>query len=104
MALVLLVCISQNLGRSSLSPLTPHVDMTEQVASDTQDNTRSECSSSEHLINIFALNLEVVIPLFVLALVIAAIIFQQSRTPQPLTEPIRYYGVRRHLVFCTFQE
>ena len=78
--------------------------MTEQVASDSHDDSGSKCSSSEHLINIFALNLESAIPMFVLALVIVAIILQQSRTPHLFTEPISYYGVRRHVVFCTFQE
>ncbi|PKH03641.1 hypothetical protein CXF72_05355 [Psychromonas sp. MB-3u-54] len=103
-AIVLFVCVSQNLGKSSSCPLTPHLALTEQLASDTQDNSESECSSSEHLINTFALNLEFFIPLFVLALVIATVILQHSRTPHLFTEPISYYGVRRHVVFCTFQE
>jgi hypothetical protein len=78
--------------------------MTEQLASDIQDNSGSKCSSSEHLINTFSLNLEFAIPLFMLALVIVARIVQPSRTLPLFTEPIRYYGVRRHVVFCTFQE
>jgi len=103
-AIVLFVCTSQNLGKSSLCPLTPHLDSTEQVASDTQDDSGSKCSSSEHLINVFVLNLESAIPLFILALVIVAVILQQTRTSHLLTEPISYYGVRRHVAFCTFQE
>ena len=102
-AIVLFVCISQNLGKSSSCPSLPHLTMTEQVAPDAQDDTGPKCSSSEHLINTFALNLESAIPMFVLALVIVAIILQQA-PPHNFTVPISYYGVRRHLVFCTFQE
>jgi len=104
--IVMLVCFSQNFGLSSSCPSATHANITEQLTTPTptQANLTSECSSSEHLINVFAVNLEFVLPMFILALVIAAIIFKQSGKTHLFSEPISYYGVRRHLAFCTFQE
>ncbi|WP_084683760.1 hypothetical protein [Psychromonas hadalis] len=100
-AIVLVVCFSQNLGYSAACPTTPQADVTEQL---TADNNVSECSSSEQLIQTHAMHLEFAIPLFILALVILVAMLKQQATIYFFTEPITSYGVRRHLAFCTFQE
>lgn len=100
-AIVLMVCFSQNIGLSYACPTAVHTDATEQLS---QDNNVSECSSSEQLLTSHVIDLEHAMPLFILALVILAAILKQISTQYFFTEPITSYGVRRHLAFCTFQE
>ncbi|MBL4830950.1 MAG: hypothetical protein JKY55_13835 [Aliivibrio sp.] len=103
-SIVLLVCFSQNLGLSTSCPSAIHSDEIKQTTSLTQGNKVSECSSSEHLLNAHTLNLDLAIPLFILALAIIATTLKQVGFGYYFTEPITSYGVRRHLAFCTFQE
>lgn len=106
MSIVLLVCISQNLGFSTLCSLTPSVEATEQLQSQQQDHSEADtqCSNSEHLVNANTSNIDFAIPMFILALVIIAAILKQSGVNYFSPEPTTSYGVRRHLAFCTFQE
>ncbi|WP_413525653.1 hypothetical protein [Photobacterium phosphoreum] len=105
-SIVLLVCISQNLGFSTLCPLTPAVEVTEQLQSQEQHPSEidTQCSNSEHLVNANTINIDFAIPMFLLALVIIAAILKQSGVRYFFPEPPTSYGVRRHLAFCTFQE
>ena len=102
--MVFFVCFSQNLGISQSCPISTQIESNESADLDANATTTSECHSSEHLINAFQLHLEFAIPLFLLALVILASMLKQVPSAYFFTEPIRSYGVRRHLVFCTFQE
>ncbi|KAE8176355.1 hypothetical protein [Photobacterium carnosum] len=105
-SIVLLVCISQNLGFSTLCSLTPTTDATEQLQSHPQTHSEidTQCSNSEHLVNANTINFDFAIPMFILALVIIAAILKQSGVKYFPPEPTTSYGVRRHLAFCTFQE
>ncbi|MCD9463656.1 hypothetical protein GLP30_11600 [Photobacterium phosphoreum] len=105
-SIVLLVCISQNLGFSTLCPLTPAVEVTEQLQSQEQHPSEidTQCSNSEHLVNANTIQIDFAILMFILALVIIAAILKQSGVRYFFPEPPTSYGVRRHLAFCTFQE
>ncbi|MEC6798526.1 MULTISPECIES: hypothetical protein [Photobacterium] len=104
-SIVLLVCISQNLGLSTLCTLTPTTEVTEQLQQQqTHSDIETQCSNSEHLVNANTANLDFAIPMFILALVIIAAILKQSGVKYFPPEPTTSYGVRRHLAFCTFQE
>ena len=103
-SIVLLVCISQNLGFSTLCSLTPTIDATEQLQPQTHSDLETQCSNSEHLVNANTINIDFAIPMFILALVIIAAILKQSGVKYFPPEPTTSYGVRRHLAFCTFQE
>ena len=103
-AMVVVVCFSQNLGLSHSCPSAPRFENSEQLLPESQSVASSECSSSEHLINAFAANLELALPLFILALVIIATLLKQTNTTHLFIQPNSYMGVRRHLAFCTFQE
>lgn len=105
-SIVLLVCLSQNLGLSTLCALTPNIEATEQlqIQEEGHEKTDTQCSNSEHLINANTINIDFAIPMFILALVIIAAICKQSGVRYFFPEPTTSYGVRRHLAFCTFQE
>ncbi|MCD9497043.1 hypothetical protein [Photobacterium carnosum] len=103
-SIVLLVCISQNLGFSTLCSLTPTIDATEQLQPQKHSDLETQCSNSEHLVNANTINIDFAIPMFILALVIIAAILKQSGVKYFPPEPTTSYGVRRHLAFCTFQE
>ena len=104
-SIVLLVCISQNLGLSTLCALTPNIEATEQLQTQEEhEKTGTQCNNSEHLVNANTINIDFAIPMFILALVIIAAICKQSGVRYFFPEPTTSYGVRRHLAFCTFQE
>lgn len=103
-SLVLIVCFSQNLGLSTSCSKAPRLDLNDQTLTSIQDEVTEECSSSEQLINPHAFHLDFDIPLFILALVIIVATLKKTAKSYFFTPPITSYGVRRHLVFCTFQE
>ncbi|WP_242505116.1 hypothetical protein [Aliivibrio finisterrensis] len=106
--IVLFVCFSQNLGLSTVCPLSLQLDNTEQLqlinSPPVQNDTSIPCCISEQLLHAHTIHLDFAIPMFILALLIIAAILKQAGSTYFFTEPSTSYGVRRHLAFCTFQE
>ncbi len=107
-SIVLVVCFSQNSGLSLSCSLAPTSETTEQLqhssTSQVSSDAASQCHNSEHLVNAHTIHLDFAIPMFILALIVLAAILKQAGATYLLNEPITYYGVRRHLALCTFQE
>ncbi len=103
-AIVLCVCLSQNLARSYSCPAAPTSTELNEQATHNQSNISEKCTSSEHLIKAHTSYFDVALVMFLLVLAIISAIQKQVDKINLFTEPHTSYRVRRHLAFCIFHE
>ncbi|MUI56026.1 hypothetical protein [Aliivibrio fischeri] len=103
-AIVLCVCLSQNLANSYLCPLASTSTELNEQATANQSNIGEKCTSSEQLIKVHTAYFDVALIMFILVLTIISAIQKQVGKISPFAEPALFYRVRRHLAFCIFHE